>query len=189
MTNRFCPERPGMREPFVGQVVDLRRSPEGVNLWQTSMVRCVLFVISTFSVAAVILGAANSDDLPEGKGKDIFVKMCSNCHGLDQVTTSRYPRKQWAYVVDDMVSRGAEGSDDDVNSVIGYLSRNFGKPVNINTSTAKEIETGLSFTAAQAELVVRYRTDKGAFKTYEDLLKVPGLDADLLDEQKKNILF
>jgi len=91
--------------------------------------------------------------------------------------------------VDDMVSRGAAGSDEDVNSVIGYLSRNFGKPLNINTSTAKEIEAGLSFTAAQSELLVQYRTDKGPFKTYEDLRKVPGLDAGLLEEQKKNILF
>jgi competence protein ComEA len=152
-------------------------------------VRWVLFAISTFSMAAVILSAANSDDLPEGKGKEVLIRMCSDCHGLDQVTTSRYPKKQWTYVVDDMVSRGAVGSDEDVNSVIGYLSRNFGKPININTSTAREIEAGLSFTAAQSQLVVRYRTDKGAFKTYEDLLKVPGLDADLLEEQKKNILF
>jgi competence protein ComEA len=152
-------------------------------------VRWLLFVISTFGVAAVILSAANSDDLPEGKGKAVLIRMCSDCHGLDQVTTSRYPKKQWAYVVDDMVSRGATGSDEDVNSVIGYLSRNFGKPVNINTSTAREIEAGLSFTAAQSELIVRYRTDKGAFKTYDDLLKVPGLDAEALEEQKKNILF
>jgi competence protein ComEA len=152
-------------------------------------VRWVLFVISTFGVAAVILNAANRDDLPEGKGKDIFVRMCSDCHGLDQVTSSKYPKKQWTYVVDDMVSRGAAGSDEDVNSVIGYLSRNFGKPLNINTSTAKEIEAGLSFTAAQSELLVQYRTDKGPFKTYEDLRKVPGLDAGLLEEQKKNILF
>ena len=151
--------------------------------------RWILFVISTFSVAAVILSAANGDDLPEGKGKAIFVRMCSDCHGLDQVTSSKYPKKQWTYVVDDMVSRGATGSDEDVDAVIGYLSRNFGKPVNINTSTAKDIETGLSFTAAQSELLVRYRTDKGPFKTYEDLLKVPGLDAGLLDEQKKNIVF
>ena len=151
--------------------------------------RWVLLVIFTFSVAAVILSAANRDDLPEGKGKAIFVRMCSDCNGLDQVTSSKYPKKQWTYVVDDMVSRGATGSDEDVEAVISYLSRNFGKPVNINTSTAKEIEAGLSFTAAQSELLVRYRTDKGAFKTYEDLLKVPGLDAGLLEEQKKNILF
>src|SRR5580692_2773131 len=114
--------------------------PSFGNLWQTrGIVRWVLFVISTCSVAGVILSGANSDDLPEGKGKAIFVRMCSDCHGLDQVTASRYPKKQWAYVVDDMVSRGAEGSDEDVNAVISYLSRNFGKPLNINSSTAKEI--------------------------------------------------
>jgi competence protein ComEA len=165
-------------------------TPSFVRLWQTKgIVRWVLLVIFTFSAAAVILSAANGDDLPEGKGKAIFVRMCSDCHGLDQVTSSKYPKKQWTYVVDDMVSRGATGSDEDVEAVISYLSRNFGKPVNINTSSAKEIEAGLSFTAAQSELLARYRTDKGPFKTYEDLLKVPGLDAGLLDEQKKNILF
>jgi competence ComEA-like helix-hairpin-helix protein len=152
--------------------------------------RCGLFVIATFGLAALILSAAHpGDDLPEGKGKDVFVRMCSNCHGLEQVTSTRSSKKQWTYVVDDMVSRGAEGTDEEVNSVIGYLSRNFGKPLNINTATAKEIETVLSFPPEQSELLVRYRTEKGAFKTYEDLLKVPGLDAGLLDEQKKNILF
>jgi competence protein ComEA len=88
-----------------------------------------------------------------------------------------------------MVSRGAEGSPEDINLVVGYLSRNFGKPVNINTATAKEIETDLSFTAAASEAVVKYRTDNGAFKSYEDLQKVPGLNASLLEEQKKNIVF
>lgn len=148
----------------------------------------VLFLTSIFGLA-VILNATTGDDLPEGKGKAIFLNMCSNCHGLDQVTSVKNSKKQWTYVVDDMVSRGAEGSEEDVNAVIGYLSRNFGKPLNINTTTAKEIVDGLSFTAAQAAAIVQYRTDKGPFKTYADLLKVPGLDAGLLEEQKKNILF
>jgi competence protein ComEA len=105
------------------------------------------------------------------------------------VTSTRYSKKFWGSVVDDMVSRGAEGSDEDVNLVINYLSRNFGKPVNINTATAKEIETGLSFTAAESEAVVKYRTEKGAFKSYEEIVKVPGLNGELLEEQKKNIVF
>jgi competence protein ComEA len=151
-------------------------------------VRWILSVISTLGLA-VILNATIAGDLPEGKGKAVFLRMCSNCHGLDQVTALKSSKKQWTNVVDDMVSRGAEGSDEDVNSVIGYLARNFGKPVNINTSTAKEIVDGLSFPAPQAEAIIQYRTGKGAFKTYEDLLKVPGLDAGLLDEQKKNIQF
>jgi competence protein ComEA len=88
-----------------------------------------------------------------------------------------------------MVSRGAEGSDEDVNLVISYLSRNFGKPVNINTANAKEIETDLSFTPAASEALVKYRADHGPFKSYEEVQKVPGLSGNLLEEQKKNIVF
>jgi competence ComEA-like helix-hairpin-helix protein len=151
--------------------------------------RWMLLVISISGLTSAILNAAASDDLPDGKGKEVFSKMCSNCHGLDQVTGVKNSKKQWTYVVDDMVSRGAEGTDDEVNAVVSYLSRNFGKPVNINTATAQEIEAGLSFTTAQSASIVQYRTDKGPFKTYDDLAKVPGLDAGLLDEQKKNIQF
>jgi competence ComEA-like helix-hairpin-helix protein len=153
------------------------------------MMRWLLFAISTLCLVAVIHSAADGDDLPAGKGKDVLVRMCTDCHGLDTVTSVKYSKKFWGSVVDDMVTRGAEGSDEDVDAVVGYLSRNFGQPVNINTSTAKEIEDGLSFTAADSVALVRYRTEKGEFKTYEDLLKVPGIDTKLLEEQKKNIVF
>jgi len=153
------------------------------------MMRWVPLLISAVSVAVVVVAAAQDEKLPEGKGKDVLERMCTNCHGLDQVTSNRYPKKLWGNVVDDMVSKGAEGSEEEVNLVISYLSRNYGKPVNINTATAKEIETNLSFTPAASEAVVRYRTDKGALKTFEELQKVPGLSATLLDEQKKNIVF
>jgi competence ComEA-like helix-hairpin-helix protein len=152
-----------------------------------SMKRWVLSAI--FISSAIVFASAQGDDLPEGKGKDVLQRMCTNCHGLEQVTALRYSKKYWGNVVDDMVSRGAEGSDEDINSVIGYLARNFGKPVNVNSATAKEIETDLSFPAAQAQLVVEYRTDHGAFKSFEDLAKVPGLDAAVVAEQKKNIVF
>ena len=148
-----------------------------------------LSVIFALALAGIVLGAAPGDDLPEGPGKAVVVRMCSNCHEIERVTTTKNSKKQWSYVVDDMVSRGAEGSEEDANAVIAYLARNYGKPVNVNTATAKEIEDGLAFPAAQAELVVRYRTDKGAFKAYEDLQKIPGIDSKLLEEQKKNIQF
>jgi competence protein ComEA len=152
------------------------------------MMRWVSLAISAACAAALIVAAPQSD-LPAGKGKEVLERMCVNCHGLEQITSQRYSKKFWGSVVDDMVSRGAEGSEDDVNAIISYLSRNFGQPVKINTATAKEIEAGLSFTPAESEAVVKYRTDKGDFKSFEELQKVPGLRADLLDEQKKNIAF
>jgi len=146
-------------------------------------------LLTIFTCGAVAAALAQSNDLPEGKGKEVLERMCTNCHGLEQVTAQHYSKKYWGSVVDDMVSRGAEGSDEDVNLLIAYLARNFGKPVNVNTAAAKEIETDLSFTAAEAQTVVQYRADKGAIKSFEELAKVPGLRAEILAEQKKNIVY
>lgn len=151
--------------------------------------RWVLIVGSILSVAAVVQSAATDDDLPAGEGKEAVQKMCANCHALKQVIETRRSKSEWVNLVDDMVSRGAEGSDDEVSAVTRYLASNFGKPVHINTATAKEIEDGLSFPTDQAESIVRYRTGKGLFKNLQDLAKVPGLNAALLEEQKKNIVF
>lgn len=145
--------------------------------------------LALFASFGLMLFAAQDDNLPDGKGKEALQHMCTNCHGLDQITSNHYPKKYWGSVVDDMVSRGAVGTDDEISQVIGYLARNFGKSVNINTASAKDIEDDLSFPAAQAEAVVKYRIDKGAFKTFAGLQKVPGLDAALLDEEKANIIF
>jgi competence protein ComEA len=153
------------------------------------MKRWALFAISSSFTTAMVLTAAQDVTLPEGKGKAVLERMCTNCHGLDQVVSNHYPKKYWGNVVDDMVSKGAEGSEDDINAVINYLSSNFGKPVNINSASAKEIELGLALTPAESETVVKYRTDKGAFKSLEDVQKVPGIRAAILDEQKKNIVF
>lgn len=153
------------------------------------MIRWVLIISSTLVCAAVLFSAAQDQGLPDGKGKETLLKMCVQCHGLEQVTDQKRSKRRWTDIVSDMVSRGAEGSDEDAAAVISYLTRNFGKPVNINTSSAEQIEAGLSFTATESETLVRYRADHGEFKTYDDLVKVPGLNAALLEEQKKNIQF
>ena len=142
----------------------------------------------TIGLAMVPL-MAQEDGLPAGKEKETFLRMCSNCHTMSRVTKTRFTKKFWASIVDDMVSRGAEGTEEDAELVISYLSRHFGKAVNINMATAKEIQEGLSFKAVEAELVVKHRTDNGALKDFEDLLKVAGLNAKLLEEQRKNIQF
>ncbi len=156
--------------------------------WQARGMRAPHLAILLVFASAIVL-PAEDDGLPAGKEKETFVKMCSNCHAMARVTKARYSKKFWSSVVDDMVSRGAEGTEEDAELVINYLSRHFGKPVNINVASAKEIQEGLSFKGAEAELVVKYRADNGPLKAFEDLLKIPGLNAKLLDEQKKNIQF
>jgi len=145
-------------------------------------VRTLLFAIFALTLTA-------QDNLPEAKEKETFVKMCSNCHAIERVVKVKFSKKFWASTVDDMVSRGAEGTEEEVEAVIDYLSRYFGKPVNINTATAKQIEVGLSFKPAEAEAIIKNRTGNGPIKTFEDLTKIQGLNARLLNEQKNNIQF
>jgi cytochrome c5 len=69
-----------------------------------------------------------ADPLPNGPAKPIVQKTCSTCHALTIITTRRATQAEWAKTVDDMVNRGAELSDDDIEKVVDYLSTNF-KPV------------------------------------------------------------
>lgn len=47
--------------------------------------------------------------------------------------------------------------------------------VNINTATATELETLKGIGPEKAKDIVEYRTKNGAFKTPEDIMKVPGI--------------
>lgn len=64
-------------------------------------------------------------DLPDGPGKAVLQRMCTQCHGVNVITGQRMTRTQWAEQVDDMVSRGAVGTDQDIKQVVDYLAANF----------------------------------------------------------------
>jgi len=64
--------------------------------------------------------------LPEGSGRAQLERVCTPCHGLDNVVRSRMTKEKWAGVVDNMVSRGAQGTEDDFDRIINYLAANFG---------------------------------------------------------------
>ena len=62
-------------------------------------------------------------------------------------------------------------------------------PVNINTADAKTISEGLSgIGLKKAEAIVKYRTEKGLFKTAEDLTNVKGIGEKTIAKNKKDIL-
>jgi competence protein ComEA len=131
-------------------------------------------------------------DLPPGPGKDELVKVCGNCHSAEQAASLRQSQAAWEETLTKMVNMGAQGSDDDYTVILAYLTKNFGpekpKPVNVNKATPLELES-LSLTRSEAEAVVQYRTDKGAFKTLDDLKNVPGLDYKKIEAKKSRIIF
>jgi glucose dehydrogenase/cytochrome c5 len=75
---------------------------------------------------AAVTAAANSAGMPDGPARSIVQQKCSVCHALTVVTSKRASRSEWNQVVNQMVSRGAELSDEEIEAVVDYLSKSYG---------------------------------------------------------------
>jgi len=127
--------------------------------------------------------------LPEGEGKAVTEKICNSCHGTENYVGKHLNKDGWEEVIQEMVSQGAQASDAEFDAIVDYLTRNFGPKVNVNQAPAKEIETSLALTPEEAGALVRYREKNGAFKTIDDLKRVPGVDAKKIEARKAQIDF
>ena len=70
--------------------------------------------------------AAGPIELPDSAGKQEFVAMCGQCHGVSTALNARRSPKGWTDLIQDMRARGAQGDDATANRVHDYLSHNFG---------------------------------------------------------------
>jgi putative heme-binding domain-containing protein len=85
-------------------------------MWSMWLIACA---------SCALMGHAQT--LPQGKGKAEFQRICSNCHGVSMATSQRMDQAQWTGVVNDMVSKGAQGTQQDFDNIIAYLTANYGK--------------------------------------------------------------
>jgi competence protein ComEA len=130
--------------------------------------------------------------LPDGPGKEVTAQLCGNCHEVNIIQAHRQSRDEWVATIQKMMSAGAEGTEDQFTAVLEYLSKNFGPAaarINVNQASAADLKTGLDLTEKEAAAIVKYRTDKGAFKVVEDLKKVPDLDYKKIEAQKDRLVF
>ena len=145
------------------------------------------------STAAMLIGitSAFAQNLPDGPAKQTVQSVCIQCHSLSYVTSSRMTKADWEYVVTDMVGRGAPLMEDEIQSVIDYLSANFAKPnkVNVNTAAAKDLQYGLGFTPKESEAIVAHREKNGKFSSAADLGQVAGVDSKKIESAKDRIEF
>lgn len=78
------------------------------------------------AVAQITAPAGAPTTLPEGEGKAVVERMCgTGCHTVGVFTHLRLTEDGWTQVVDDMVVRGAKGTEEEIRLAIRYLSRHF----------------------------------------------------------------
>ncbi len=146
-----------------------------------------------FALACIAPAASDEDakKLPDGAGRETVAKVCIDCHGSANFRKARLSRDDWSDKVDDMVERGAKGTDDELDAVIEYLAKNFGpdSKVVVNTAPFEELKSVLGLTFPEAEAVVAYRDANGTFHSLVDLEKVPGVDTKKLEARKDKLQF
>jgi competence protein ComEA len=116
-----------------------------------------------------------------------FQAVCGACHPTTLASGIR-SESEWKETIDQMVSLGAEVTEELFERVLRYLLRTRTR-VNVNSATAAEIAAILDISVATAATLVKFRTNKGSFKTLEELKRVPGIDAAALETKKDRVAF
>ena len=65
-------------------------------------------------------------ELPEGNGKPIATEYCQDCHRLTNMTNAHKTADEWRDTVQLMMDRGARLPEDQIDTLVPYLAKNFG---------------------------------------------------------------
>src|SRR5689334_4250800 len=146
-----------------------------IFLYRRMTSRCIalalVFVAGPFSAAsrvrldARVPTAQSAEQTASTESKPppaAFVRVCGKCHNADRIIEGRRTRAQWGEVIEAMVAKGAEGTDDDFAVIVEHLVSEYGR-VRINAASAAEVAEVLHLQKAAADLIVDYRTKHGKF--------------------------
>ena len=64
---------------------------------------------------------------PPGPGRELMLRVCSDCHSANWSATRRMDAKEWNDLVQTMAGRGAVATDEEFDEISAYLARSFPK--------------------------------------------------------------
>jgi competence ComEA-like helix-hairpin-helix protein len=103
----------------------------------------------------------------------------------------QFTKPQWELKIIEMLQEEPDVTAEERATILEYLSAHFkpGGKIYINKAGAKDLQAALEVSASDAEAIVRYRDDKGAFKTFDDIKNVPGFDPSKIQAKKDHLEF
>jgi competence ComEA-like helix-hairpin-helix protein len=124
----------------------------------------------------------------DAKGAAAFARVCSLCHDGARILSNRRSKSQWTEVIEKMMERGAQVSDEDFEVVMDYLLRHYGR-INVNKAEAEDLAMVVGVSKKDAEAIVRYRQAQGDFPDFDALARVPEIDLEKLSKGRDAITF
>ncbi len=141
---------------------------------------------------ALFVGQACAQ-LPDAPGREETERLCKGCHEVARSVSVRQDPEGWEATMKKMVALGLKGTEKDLQAILEYLIKNFPgeelPPLNVNKATAIELESRLSLRRSHAARIIQYRTKNGAFKSLQDIKRVPGVDAAKIEARKDRLVF
>jgi competence protein ComEA len=165
-------------------------------VWRRGRALVFVAVLAWAAVTAVIAaGHSRASQVPQPAPQEptpeppaAFVRLCVKCHPASRVVDARRARSQWEEVLDQMVTRGATGSDEDFEIVLEFLVTEYGR-VAINSAPADELAQVLHLDAKAADAIVGYRKTHGPFADFDALVAMPGAPVEALRKRRDAIVF
>jgi competence protein ComEA len=78
--------------------------------------------------AAAQSSSAPTDEhtkLPAGPGREVMIRVCSQCHSPDMAADQQLDAAGWKTLVDQMVDKGAAATDEEFEEIVRYLTNAF----------------------------------------------------------------
>ena len=147
-----------------------------------------LAALATLLAALSIAASAAQQDAAKDPGTETFNAVCSKCHTPERILAARRTRTQWEEVLDKMTKIGAQITDENYDTIMGYLLSRYGM-ININRGESKDISLIVNLSATDSDAIVKYRADHGAFTDFDAVAKVPGIDVKKLEANRAAISF
>jgi competence protein ComEA len=158
------------------------------------LVRAAIALLVPFAAAHTLASQAPQPSdaakarFPAGPGREALFKVCADCHGPESVLGQLKTREEWSKTLDEMANNGAQGTDEEWNQILAYLDQHYSL-IAVNVATTKELALKLDVADDVAAAIVQTRTEKGAFRSIDDLKRVPGLDAAKLEARRDRLVF
>jgi mono/diheme cytochrome c family protein len=86
-----------------------------------------VFAVTLLLGLAATPALADDDykSLPAGPGRDVTVKVCSQCHSPEIAAQQNLDAQGWKDLVNQMANNGAQASDADFDTIAKYLTASF----------------------------------------------------------------
>lgn len=143
-----------------------------------------LLILLLWTGVALPLARGQEEDalLPSGKGADLTMEVCGNCHNVEKFVGLRSSRREWEDLIVEMNNTNdAKITDDQAGIISGYLAEVFGPDspplVDANRARKEQLKKLPGLDDSLIDKLLDFRQQNGRFEDIEQIQEILGSEA------------